>query len=70
MKIALPAAAALLTLAAPAHAGAGEDALAHLERIAALDDTGPRIGAVIVTLAPEEAAAQAATRLGRKHDRP
>lgn len=61
MKIALPAAAALLTLAAPAHAGAGEDALAHLERIAALDDTGPRIGAVIVTLAPEEAAAQAAT---------
>jgi amidase len=60
MKIALPAVAALLTLAAPAHAGAGEDALAYLERIAALDDAGPEIGAVIVTLAPKEAAAQAA----------
>ena len=59
MKIALPAAATLLILAAPAHAGAGEDALAHLERIAALDDAGPGIGAVIVSIAPEEAAAQA-----------
>ena len=60
MKIAIPAAAVLLALAAPAHAGAGEDALAQLERIAALDDAGPEINAVIVTLAPAEAAAQAA----------
>jgi amidase len=60
MKIAIPAAAALLALAAPADAGAGEDALAQLERIAALDDAGPEINAVIVTLAPAEAAAQVA----------
>lgn len=59
MKLALPALAAL-ALSVPAHAGAGDDAAAFLERIAALDDAGPEIGAVIVTLAPDTAAEQAA----------
>jgi amidase len=60
MKIATPAVAVLLALAAPVHAGAGDEAIAQLERIAALDDAGPEINAVIATLAPAEAAAQAA----------
>jgi amidase len=61
MKLALPAAALLaLALVSPAHAAASDEAVAYLERIAALDDSGPTIGAVIVTLSPEQAADQAA----------
>ena len=59
MKLALPALAAL-ALSVPAHAGAGDDAAAFLARIAALDDVGPEINSVIVTLAPDAAAEQAA----------
>jgi len=61
MKLAISAAALGLALAAPAHAGAGEDAAAAVERIATLDDHGPAIGAVIVSLTPDRAAAEATT---------
>lgn len=37
----------------------GENARVYLERIAALDDSGPQLNAVIVTASPEEAAAAA-----------
>lgn len=50
---------ALLALPAALNASAGEDAAAYLARIAAIDDAGPRIGAVIVAADPAEAAEQA-----------
>jgi amidase len=56
----LPLAALALALPSAAHAGPGEDAVAYLARIAALDDAGPEIGSVIVTLTAEDAAARAA----------
>jgi amidase len=56
----LPLAAFSLALSSAAQAGADEHAIAYLERIAALDDAGPKIGAVIVTLAPDQAVARAA----------
>ncbi len=55
MRTILLAATVAFTIAAPVHAGAGEDARAYAERIAALDDEGPQIGAVIVSLAPDAA---------------
>ncbi|WP_305098112.1 amidase [Croceibacterium aestuarii] len=66
MKIALPASLAALALATSAHADAGAAARTYLERIAALDDDGPSLNAVIVSLDPETAAAeaQAAERAG------
>jgi amidase len=62
----LPALAALLALSAPARADPGDDAAAQLNRIAELDDAGPRLNAVIVTNpnAPAEARAAAALPLG------
>jgi len=56
----LPLAALALALPSAARAGPAEDAAAYLGRIAALDDAGPEIGAVIVTLTAEDAAARAA----------
>jgi amidase len=55
----LPLAALSLALPSAAQAGADAHAIAYLERIAALDDAGPKIGAVVVTLAPDEAAVRA-----------
>ena len=59
MKIAPPAVLAALALSTPAHADAGADAKTYLERIAALDDAGPELNAVIIALDPEKAAAEA-----------
>jgi amidase len=56
----LPLAALALALPSAARAGPGEDAVAYLGRIAALDDAGPEIGSVIVSLTAEDAAARAA----------
>lgn len=52
---------ALAFIALPLHAQAtpGEKARAYLARIAALDDAGPQVNAVIVTATPDEAAAAA-----------
>src|SRR6187551_353651 len=57
----LPAFAALLALSSSALADPGDDAAAYLARIAALDDAGPELDAVIVTNpnAPGEARALA-----------
>jgi amidase len=62
----LPALAALLAVSTPAWADPGDDAAAHLVRIAELDDAGPRLNAVIVTNpnAPAEARAAAGLPLG------
>ncbi|QUL36663.1 amidase [Erythrobacter sp. JK5] len=54
-----PLAAFSLLLAIPAFASPGQDVLAQLERIAALDDDGPRLNAVIVQAEPDKAAAEA-----------
>ena len=59
MRITLLAATAAVAFAAPAHAGAGDDARAYVERIGALDDQGPQIGAVILSLDADAAAAAA-----------
>ncbi|WP_347303316.1 amidase [Croceibacterium sp. TMG7-5b_MA50] len=61
----LPLAALLLATAAPVLADSGDDAAAYLRRIAALDDAGPELNAVIVTNpdAPEQARAAAAAAL-------
>ena len=56
----LPLAALALALPSAARAAPAEDAAAYLGRIAALDDAGPEIGSVIVTLTVEDAAARAA----------
>ena len=66
MRRSLLALAALLVLSAPAWAEPGADAAAQLARIAALDDAGPTLNAVIVTNpnAPAEARAAAALPLG------
>ena len=58
--------AALLVLSSPAAADPGDDAAAMLARIAAIDDAGPQLDAVIVTNpdAPAEARAAAALPLG------
>ena len=56
----LALAALALALPSAAQAGPAEDAVADLARIAALDDSGPEIDSVIVTLTAEDAAAQAA----------
>ena len=55
----LLAAVALAALATPLHADPGDDARRYLQRIGALDDTGPGIGAVIVTADAKQAAAAA-----------
>lgn len=56
----------LLALASPVAADPGDDAAAYLERIAALDDAGPEINAVIAVNrdAPAEALAAADLPLG------
>ena len=59
----LIAAAAALALSAPLAASPPEDARAYLERIAALDDDGPELNAVIVANAEAPAAAEAAAAL-------
>ncbi|MXO58154.1 amidase [Altererythrobacter salegens] len=59
MKIAPSAVLAVLALSAPAYADAGADARSYLERIATLDDAGPELNAVIVSLDPDTAAAEA-----------
>ena len=59
MRITLLAATAAVAFAAPAQAGAGDDARSYVERIGALDDQGPQIGAVIVSLDADAAAAAA-----------
>ena len=61
--LALPA---LLALSSPALADPGEDAAAHLARIAEIDDAGPELNSVIVVNsdAPAEARAAAALPLG------
>ncbi len=56
---ALLAVLALTANPAFAQVSPGENARTYLERIAALDDAGPRLNAVIVTAAPAEAAAAA-----------
>jgi len=56
----ISALAALLALSSPAWADPGDDAAGHLARIAELDDAGPELNAVIVTLDPARAAAEAA----------
>ena len=56
----ISALAALLALSSPAWADPGDDAAAYLARIAELDDAGPELNAVIVTLDPARAAAEAA----------
>lgn len=55
----LLAAAALLALSAPLAASPGDDARTYLKRIAALDDDGPELSAVIVAARPADAAAVA-----------
>lgn len=58
--------AALLVLSCPASADPGDDAAAQLARIAAIDDAGPRLNAVIAvnTDAPAQARAAADLPLG------
>ncbi|HYD25402.1 MAG TPA: amidase [Croceibacterium sp.] len=55
--------AALLALSSPALASSGDDAAAHLARIAALDDAGPALNAVIVVADTRHAAAEAEAAL-------
>jgi amidase len=66
MKNVLLAAASFIVLASPARADPAADAEAHLARIAAHDDAGPRLDAVIVAnpAAPAQARAAAALPLG------
>jgi amidase len=66
MKNVLLAAASFIVLASPARADPAADAEVQLERIASLDDAGPRLDAVIVANpdAPAQARAAAALPLG------
>jgi len=59
----ISALAALLALSSPAWADPGDDAAAHLARIAELDDAGPELNAVIVTNPNAPAEARAAEGL-------
>ena len=54
---------ALIALTTPALAGPADDAANHLARISALDDTGPKLGAVIATNPAAPADARAAAGL-------
>ncbi|MGN6500602.1 MAG: amidase [Tsuneonella sp.] len=63
MRTALPA-AALLALAAPLQAAPGDDAKAYARRIAALDDAGPQLNAVIVYDHDPDVAAKAQANVG------
>jgi amidase len=62
----ISALAVLFALSSPASADPGDDAAAHLARIAQLDDAGPELNSVIVVNpnAPAEARAVAALPLG------
>lgn len=62
-KAILPA-AALLALAAPLHAAPADDAEAYAKRIAALDDAGPELNAVIVYDRDPAVAAKAQAAVG------
>ena len=68
MKLPL-AAAALASIAAPLHAGPADDARAQLRRIAALDDAGPRLDAVIAYDKRADRAAKAMAATGPLHGR-